>query len=144
MGFLHGFVTFLIVFIFAASGVLKLTDKVNPEIYQHMKTEFVKYAKVHPCTILFDYEVKSDLYRVVIGWIELVGAVLLLVGPAPIKILTQLLFMVIMIGAVYTLRMLGEPPQMAIPAGVSFVLLCVNLFLMLREEKDVKKGIKTD
>lgn len=104
----------------------------------------MKYAKVHPSTVLFDYKVDADLYRAVIGWVELVGAVLLLVGPAPIKILTQLLFMVIMIGAAYTLHVLGEPPQMLIPAGVSFVLLCVNLFLMSREGKPVKKAAKRD
>lgn len=79
------------------------------------------------------------LYLKVIGWVELVCGILLVTGPRILKVLSSLVCLKIMIGAIFTLYKLKEPIQMMTPAAVTFVLLCVNLMLMFQREEKVRK-----
>ncbi|XP_068125220.1 transmembrane protein 35B [Hyperolius riggenbachi] len=110
---------------FALSGVVKLTDQVSPEVYQHMKSQFVQFADVFP---LKDFGFKPDPYQYLqaIGWVELVAGILLAVGPRILQEISNFVLCIIMIGAIYTLLVLKEPLAMCAPAAV-----CLGLLLLL-------------
>ncbi|XP_077337863.1 transmembrane protein 35B [Lithobates pipiens] len=110
---------------FAFSGLLKLTDQVSAEVYQHMKSQFVKFADVFP---LKDFGFKPDPYQYLqaVGWVELVAGILLAVGPQILREISNFVLCVIMIGAIYTLIVLQEPIAMCAPAAV-----CLGLLLLL-------------
>ncbi|KAK3717866.1 hypothetical protein QZH41_004288 [Actinostola sp. cb2023] len=57
--------------------IAKLLNKCN--------SEFIRYSKVHPFTVLFDYHVDPALYMKVIGWVEIACGLILLAGPKPLK-----------------------------------------------------------
>ena len=103
---------------------------------------FKKFAKVHPFVLWFDYVPDADQYRTVIGYVELVCAVLLILGPAPLQVLSSVVLLMIMAGAVQTLYMVGERrPAMFAPAVATAVGLILNIYLLTRapEEKIKKK-----
>lgn len=115
----------LLGFFFAFCGLIKLTDQVSAEVYQHMKSQFVQFADVFP---LKDFGFKPDPYQYLqaVGWVELVAGILLAVGPQILREISNFVLCVIMIGAIYTLIVLQEPIAMCAPAAV-----CLGLLLLL-------------
>ncbi|XP_073522109.1 transmembrane protein 35B [Phyllobates terribilis] len=124
----------LLGFFFTIAGVVKLTDQVSAEVYQHMKSQFVQFADVFP---LKDFGFKPDPYQYlqVVGWIELVAGILLTFGPRVLQEISNLVLCIVMIGAIYTLIVLKEPIAMCAPATV-----CLGLLLLLNIRGHGKKS----
>lgn len=72
--------SFLIGFFFIFVGIMKLTPVANEEVHEQMKQNFHEAAKVFPFQKYTGFKPKPDLFRTVIGAIEVVcGAILLLI-----------------------------------------------------------------
>lgn len=83
-------------------------------------------------------------YLQVIGWVELICGILLVTGPRLLKVLSSVVCIVIMVGALFTLYKVKEPLQMMTPAAATLVLLCVNLIILFQREEKVKKDKKME
>eukprot|EP00794_Sanderia_malayensis_P000330 gene330-962_t len=74
----RGILTGFIVFIFVTAGVMKLSDKFSAKAHAQMKSDFVRYAKVHPA-VLYGYGIDPEKYMKQIGLAELAAATFLLI-----------------------------------------------------------------
>uniref|UniRef100_A0A8D0BZC3 Transmembrane protein 35B n=1 Tax=Salvator merianae TaxID=96440 RepID=A0A8D0BZC3_SALMN len=110
---------------FAASGAVKLTDRLSGDVHRQLKSQFVEFADVFP-TKEFGYKPDPKRYLEIVGWIEVVAGLLLAFGPQILQEISNFVLTVVMIGAIYTLLVLKEPIAMCAPATV-----CLGLLLLL-------------
>ncbi|KAM4797453.1 transmembrane protein 35B [Rhinophrynus dorsalis] len=125
MGFVFTAIRVLLGFFFGLTGLVKLTDQISAEVYNQMKTQFIQFADVFPLKDL-GYKPDPEQFLMVVGWIELVGGILLAVGPQILQEISNFVLCIIMIGAIYTLLVLKEPISTCAPATV-----CLGLLLLL-------------
>ncbi|KAL5011031.1 hypothetical protein ScPMuIL_013336 [Solemya velum] len=102
--------------LFLLSGGAKLAG------LQLMKDSFVVFSGVFPLKS-FGIIPDPDVYRLTIGVVEFLGAIILMLGPVGWKKLTYVVFFVIMVGAVHTLIMTGESHMAPFPASTGAILL---------------------
>ncbi|XP_075051594.1 transmembrane protein 35B [Mixophyes fleayi] len=127
MAFVFSAIRVLLGLFFGFSGVIKLTDQISAEVYQHMKSQFVQFADVFPLKD-FGFKPDPDQYLQAVGWVELVAGILLAVGPLLLQEISNFVLCIIMIGAIYTLLVLQEPVAMCAPATISLgLLLLLNI-----------------
>uniref|UniRef100_A0A8C5LRD6 Transmembrane protein 35B n=1 Tax=Leptobrachium leishanense TaxID=445787 RepID=A0A8C5LRD6_9ANUR len=125
MAFLYSAIRVLLGLFFGLAGLVKLTDQLSAEVYNQMKSQFVKFADVFP---LQDLGYKPDplQYMEAAGWVELVAGILLAFGPQLLQEISNFVLCIVMIGAIYTLLVLKEPIAMCAPSTV-----CLGLLLLL-------------
>lgn len=63
------------------SGVIKLTPAANKDLHEEMKKNFRECTKVFPFASQTGFKPDVDQYRIAIGALELVCAVILIVIP---------------------------------------------------------------
>lgn len=113
---------------------MKITNKIAPQAYEQMKRDFVELAQVHPLKVWFGRSVNPDMYRIVIGYLEVVCALLLYAAPMrPLKLASTVILLIIMVMIIQSLYWLGKPAILFAPATVSSILLVLNLVMMLGE-----------
>ncbi|KAM6335096.1 transmembrane protein 35B isoform 2-T2 [Alca torda] len=110
---------------FLLTGAVKLSEQLSADLHRHMKSEFVRFAKVFPLKE-FGFAPEPGQYLEVVGWVEVVAGLLLAFGPQLLQEISNFVLSVIMIGAIYTLLVLREPLAMCAPAT-----LCLGLLLLL-------------
>ncbi|XP_067867315.1 transmembrane protein 35B-like isoform X3 [Heterodontus francisci] len=100
--------------------------------------EFVKLAAVFP---LNEWGIKLEPMQclIVVGWIELIGGLLLAIGPRILQEISNIILAVIMMGAIYSLLMLKKPLYMCMPATVCLGLLLLLLYVSQRGREKQKE-----
>ncbi|XP_067867313.1 transmembrane protein 35B-like isoform X1 [Heterodontus francisci] len=123
---------------FMFTGATKLTDRIFPSLYAEAVNEFVKLAAVFP---LNEWGIKLEPMQclIVVGWIELIGGLLLAIGPRILQEISNIILAVIMMGAIYSLLMLKKPLYMCMPATVCLGLLLLLLYVSQRGREKQKE-----
>ncbi|KAL9986076.1 hypothetical protein ACROYT_G000150 [Oculina patagonica] len=129
----------LLVFAFCTAGIVKITNKFAPQVHQQMKRDFVDLARVHPLKVWFGRNVNPDIYRMVIGYLEVVCALLLYAGPRPLKIASTVVLLIVMTVMMESLYWLDKPTVMFAPPTVSSILLVLNFIMLLGETPPKQK-----
>lgn len=75
---------------------------------------------------VFGYQPDPISYQTAVGWLELLAGLLLVVGPPVLQEISNVLLILLMMGAVFTLVVLKEPLSTYVPAAV-----CLGLLLLL-------------
>ncbi|XP_055467336.1 transmembrane protein 35B [Psammomys obesus] len=109
---------------FALTGAAKLLQ-VSAAVSQQMKALFEQFAEVFPLK-LFGYQPDPINYQRAVGWLELLAGLLLVGGPRVLREISNLLLILLMMGAVFTLVVLQELLRTYIPAVV-----CLGLLVLL-------------
>ncbi|CAH3143441.1 unnamed protein product [Porites evermanni] len=131
----------LLVFAFCTAGLVKITDKMAPEVHKQMKREFVDLAKVHPIKVWFGRNVNPELHRIMIGYVAVLCGLLLYAGPRSLKLASTVILLIVMTVMMQGLYWLGKPAIMFTPASLCTILLLCN-FLNLLSEPSVKEKRK--
>ena len=103
------------------------------------KRDFVDLAKVHPLKVWFHRNVNPDMYRMVIGYLELTCALLLYFAPRPLKLASIVILLTVMAMIMQGLYWLGKPAVLFTPATVSSLLLVINFIMLLGESPPKQK-----
>ncbi|XP_028615685.1 transmembrane protein 35B [Grammomys surdaster] len=109
---------------FALTGAAKLFQ-VSAPVSQQMKDLFKQFAEVCPLKV-FRYQPDPINYQTAVGWLELLAGLLLVVGPPVLQELSNILLILLTMGAVFTLVVLKESLSTYIPA-----VICLGLLLLL-------------
>jgi len=133
----HVLVSAFLILAFSAGGLVKLTDRLNPDAHKHMKEMFKEYAKVSPMKLIFKYRVEPYLYMRVVGVLECLCACMLCLGPRQLKMFACLVLLVIMIGTIQTLYFLRVPQQMFTPPALLLFLLLCNLYFLQKQSVEL-------
>ncbi|XP_008052734.1 transmembrane protein 35B isoform X2 [Carlito syrichta] len=107
---------------FALTGVAKLSAQISAPVSEQMKALFVQFAEVFPLKV-FGYQPDPLSYQTAVGWLELLAGLLLVVGPPMLQEISNLLLILLMMGAIFTLASLNESLSIYIPAIVCLVFL---------------------
>ncbi len=91
------------------------------------KTNFQSYARIPPIDLL---KLEPDIYRLIVAVTELVCVGLILLMDYRIKILATYVFLLIMVGAIYTHVMVGDGFDKMGGAIFGLVLVLVRLYTM--------------
>nr|XP_058963569.1 uncharacterized protein LOC131790379 [Pocillopora verrucosa] len=132
-------VTGLLVIAFCLAGIAKITDKLSPKVHHQMKRDFADLAKVNPLKVWFHHDVNSDMYCLVIGYLEVICALVLYSAPRPLKFLGIVILLIIMAMIMQGLYWLGKPAVVFIPGAVSSILLVINFITLLAEAPPKQK-----
>lgn len=124
--------------LFMFTGALKVTDQVSAELYAEGLEQFVKFAEVFPLRKL-GVDVDPLVFMTVVGSCELIGGLLLAVGPRIVQKISNVVLSVTMIGAIYSLLMLKKPLYMCLPATICLALLLLLLQVWRKERKKQKE-----
>ncbi|XP_072357667.1 transmembrane protein 35B-like isoform X2 [Scyliorhinus torazame] len=127
----------LLGFFFMVVGATKLTDRISPTLYAEAVDEFVKFADVFP---LNDVGVKLDPmdYQLVVGWIELIGGLLLAFGNKALQEISNIFLSILMMGELYSFLILKEEPFLCLPSACTLGLLLLLLYIWERDRKKQK------
>ncbi|XP_051027140.1 transmembrane protein 35B [Acomys russatus] len=121
---------------FVLTGAAKLLQ-VSAPVSQQMKALFEQFAEVFPLK-LFGYQPDPINYQTAVGWLELLAGLLLVTGPPVLRELGNLLLILLMMGAIFTLVVLRESLRTYIPAVVCLgLLLLLDTFQFLARTKEV-------
>ena len=95
---------------------------------------------MHPFKVWFGRNVNPDVYRIVIGYLEVVCALLLYTAPMrPLKLASTAILLIIMVVIMQSLYWLGKPAIMFAPATVCSILLVLNFVILLGETPPKQK-----
>ena len=95
---------------------------------------------MHPLKVWFGHNVNPDVYRMVIGYLEVVCALLLYAAPMRhLKLASTVILLIIMVAIMQSLYWLGKPAILFAPATVSSILLMLNLVMLLGETPPKQK-----
>uniref|UniRef100_UPI00398EF265 transmembrane protein 35B-like isoform X2 n=1 Tax=Pristiophorus japonicus TaxID=55135 RepID=UPI00398EF265 len=121
---------------FMLIGIMKLTDWISAGLYAQSAAEFVNFA-----TVLneFGLQIEPFHFLTAVGWVELVGGLLLAIGQGILQEISTITLAVVMMGAIYSLLMLNKPLYMCTPATVCLGLLLLLLYVR-RRDKQKQKG----
>ncbi|XP_051892382.1 transmembrane protein 35B-like isoform X1 [Pristis pectinata] len=123
--------------LFVFTGTMKVTDRISSELYAEGLEEFVKFTEVLPLK-KFGLHVEPIVFLTAVGWIELVGGLLLILGPRILQEVSNIVLSIIMMGAIYSLLMLKKPLYMCIPATICLGILLLLLYVWGRDRKKQK------
>ncbi|CAI8045339.1 hypothetical protein GBAR_LOCUS25080 [Geodia barretti] len=88
-------VTFLLIAIFAAAGVMKLTPIISPEVHNELKGNFGRFVAVPPMNIL---QLGPDVYRTLVGVVELACVACLACPHSKIQLVGHYALLLVMLG----------------------------------------------
>ncbi|XP_078093930.1 transmembrane protein 35B-like [Mustelus asterias] len=122
---------------FMVVGATKLTDRISPKLYAEAVDEFAKFVDVFP---LNDVGAKLEpmQYQIVVGWIEVIGGLLLAFGTKALQEISNIILSIIMMGAIYFLLVSKKPLYKCIPAIVCLGLLLLLLYVWRRDKEKQK------
>ncbi|XP_013400408.1 transmembrane protein 35A isoform X1 [Lingula anatina] len=133
-------------FFFILMGTMKLTPAVNEEVHRELRKMFIRDAKVFPLSTLTGWKPNAHMYRKVVGGLEVVCGIMLAILPGPVKQISNVVLLLLMLVSVYTTLAKGEKMDRATPSIVFGLLLGCRLFIYYqvrnREEKDAKEIAK--
>lgn len=138
-GVLRNSIKGIVVLAFCAAGILKITDKIAPDVHKELKNNFVELAKVHPMKLWFGHNVNAELNRVVIGCTQVICALLLYGGAKAVKIASTAALLVIEGVTLQGLYLLGKPTIMFVPAAFGTMVLLVYFGFLLTERSQKEK-----
>lgn len=95
---------------------------------------------MHPLKVWFARNVNPEMYRIIIGYLEVVCALLLYAGPRPLKLASTAILLIIMVMMMQGLYWLGKPAILFTPATVCSILLVLNLMMLLGETPPQKES----
>ncbi|XP_078423106.1 transmembrane protein 35B-like isoform X1 [Cetorhinus maximus] len=123
---------------FMLMGGMKLTDRISPQLYAKAVDEFEKFADVFP---LNDVGIKLDpmQYLLVVGWIELIGGLVLAFGTKILQEISSIILSIIMMGELYSILILKEELYLCVPSATCLGLLLLLLYIWERDRKKQKK-----
>lgn len=107
--------------------------------FNPQKRDFVELARVNPLKVWFGRNVNPDVYRIVIGYLEVVCALLLYAGPKPLKLASTAILLVVMVMMMQSLYWLQKPTILFAPPTVSSILLVLNFIILLGETPPKQK-----
>jgi len=93
---------------FIFMGSIKISQQFNREMHREIRRNFVQYAKVVPLANIFGIKVSPKIYRLVIGWTELISGLLLVFIPGRVKQIANFVLVCITFGGIYTHFMIGD------------------------------------
>ena len=105
----------------------------------HQKRDFADLAKVNPLKVWFHHDVNSDMYCLIIGYLEVICALVLYSAPRPLKFLGIVILLIIMAMIMQGLYWLGKPAVVFVPGAVSSILLVINFITLLAEAPPKQK-----
>ncbi|XP_032901265.1 transmembrane protein 35B isoform X2 [Amblyraja radiata] len=120
--------------LFMFTGALKLTDQVSADLYVEGLEEFVKFAEVFPLRKL-GVDVDPLVFMTVVGWCELIGGLLLAVGPRIVQKISNVVLSVIMIGELYCILAIKVPLHMCVPSACFLAVLILLLYVWGRDKE---------
>lgn len=89
-------------------GLLKISPHLNRDIHREIRRNFVRYAKVVPFMSRIGVNVSPQQYRLLVGYSEVACGLILSFAPGTIKQMINILLILLMVGAIYTHRMVGD------------------------------------
>ncbi|XP_027720471.1 transmembrane protein 35B [Vombatus ursinus] len=112
---------------FMLTGVIKISGRHIPaHVYAQMKVQMLKFAQVLPLKALVDHNPDPGNLLVILGWVELVAAFLLVMGPPLLQELGCILLTLLMMGSLYSLVLLKESVVTCAPST-----LCLGILILL-------------
>ncbi|XP_060073371.1 uncharacterized protein LOC132553163 [Ylistrum balloti] len=126
----------LLPLLFVTTGLMKLYP-FFPTVYKEMVSKFKIYNGVFP-TAWMGYPPDGDLYRIIVGSMEVSSALGVLVGPTGLKKVGCCILITIMIGAILTHLVLLEFLPSLVPAVYLMWTMYVLWATMQKEAKSVK------
>uniref|UniRef100_UPI00398EE916 transmembrane protein 35B-like isoform X1 n=1 Tax=Pristiophorus japonicus TaxID=55135 RepID=UPI00398EE916 len=110
---------------FMLIGIMKLTDWISAGLYAQSAAEFVNFA-----TVLneFGLQIEPFHFLTAVGWVELVGGLLLAIGQGILQEISTITLAVVMMGEIYSFLMLKEPIYLCILPTVLLAFLLMFLY----------------
>ncbi|XP_051892383.1 transmembrane protein 35B-like isoform X2 [Pristis pectinata] len=124
--------------LFVFTGTMKVTDRISSELYAEGLEEFVKFTEVLPLK-KFGLHVEPIVFLTAVGWIELVGGLLLILGPRILQEVSNIVLSIIMMGELYCILALKESLYMCIPSAGFLGVLILLLYVWGREKERKEK-----
>lgn len=81
----------LLGFFFVFIGIIKITPKVNEDIYRDMRQEYGRYNKVFPFYSLTGLRPLAKNYRMFIGSLEVISGTIMIIIPGILKLIKNIL-----------------------------------------------------
>lgn len=135
-------------------GLMKLTPHISKELHRDLRKNYVKYAKVFPCSTLFDFKLPSKWYRRSVGGLEvLCGLAMVLIPSHKVKNVANVTLLMLMFLAVYSHYMVSDPFERCGPALVFTFMLIGRLVIwyqssrreaQLASDKATNNGLKQE
>jgi len=110
-------------------GVLKITPMVNREMHREIRKNFVKYAKAFPLASLVNVKVSPKVYRIAVGWIEIVAGFTLALIPGCLKQIANSVLLLLTLLALYTHSMVETKFERIAPSIVFTLMLICRLIV---------------
>lgn len=108
-------------------GSMKVTPNINREMHREIRRNFVQYSKVFPLSKVLNFKMNPKLYRLFIGWSEVVCGTILVLVPGRVKQLANGFLLVLVLGAVYTHAALRDKFERMAPSIVFSLMLGCRL-----------------
>lgn len=119
----------LLGFFFVFVGMIKVTPRVNEQIYADMKQEFGRYNKVFPLFKLTNWRPLAKNFRLTVGIVEVAAGSILVLIPGPAKEFATVVLLILTNGAFYTHHSLNDSFERIAPCLVFGLLLVCRLVI---------------
>lgn len=153
----------LLGFFFIFVGIIKVTPKVNPDIFKDMVTkpnltlnhkipilasnpwhllkqqEFGRYNKVFPFYKQTGWRPLAKNFRLTIGILEIVCGAILVIIPGPLKEISSAILLLTMVGGFYTHYALKDSFERMAPSLIFSLLIICRLIILYQVHKKEKR-----
>lgn len=103
-----------------------------------IRRNFIQYAKVFPGSRLLGMTIDPKLYRLAVGWYEVVCGTILVLVPGRVKQASNCALLVLMLGAVYTHAALKDRFERMAPSIVFVLMLVCRLVVFYQVQSREK------
>lgn len=124
-------------------GSMKVTPNINRDMHREIRRNFIQYAKVFPGSEILKVTVDPKLYRLAVGWYEVVCGTILVLVPGRVKQVSNFALLLLMLGAVYTHAALKDRFERMAPSIV-FVLMLVCRLVVFYQVQSREKARATE
>ncbi|EEC16593.1 transmembrane protein, putative [Ixodes scapularis] len=105
------------------------------------RRNFIQYAKVFPGSRLLGMTIDPKLYRLAVGWYEVVCGTILVLVPGRVKQASNCALLVLMLGAVYTHAALKDRFERMAPSIVFVLMLVCRLVVFYQVQSREKARV---
>jgi uncharacterized membrane protein YphA (DoxX/SURF4 family) len=109
---------------FVFIGSVKISQQINREMHREIRRNFVQYSKVFPLANTLGIKVSPKVFRLIVGWTELICGVILAFIPGRVKQFANFILVFITFGGIYTHLMIGDKFE----SKSSFRIQLIQLF----------------
>ncbi|CAN7981700.1 unnamed protein product [Ixodes pacificus] len=117
---------------------MKVTPNINRDMHREIRRNFIQYAKVFPGSRLLGMTIDPKLYRLAVGWYEVVCGTILVLVPGRVKQASNCALLVLMLGAVYTHAALKDRFERMAPSIVFVLMLVCRLVVFYQVQSREK------